>query len=192
MAKKSGKITVRKSEGKKPPAPAPVASMFPTSLQALQSEIDRLFDEFSRGFGYGFSWPRLSRRFFDVESRRGMERALAPLGGLVPSVDVAESDKEVTVTAELPGISEKDVDVTLSDDVLTIKGEKKAEREEKDKNYYMSERTYGSFERSFRLPESADPAKISADFQNGVLTVRVQKRAGAAKSGTKKVAIKSK
>lgn len=191
MAGKSGKVDVRKSE-KKAPAATPAAGMFPTSIFALQNEIDRLFDEFSRGFGYGFPLPRLSRRIMDVESRRGMERALAPLGGLVPSIDIAENDKELTVTADLPGVTENDVDVTLSDDILTIKGEKKAEREEKDKNYYMSERTFGSFERSFRLPESVDQSKVAAKFENGVLTVRIPKRAGATKSGAKKIDIKSK
>jgi HSP20 family protein len=187
MAKKPGKVEVRKSG-----APAPAASpegMFGGSLQALQHEVDRLFEGFSRGFGLHTMMPR---RIFDIEPLRGMERAFGAAGGLVPSIDIAEDDKELTVTAELPGLTEKDIQVVLSDDLLTVKGEKKVEKEEKKKNYYMSERSYGSFERSFRLPDTVDASKLSADFENGVLTVRAPKRAGAAKTAEKKIAIKSK
>lgn len=188
MAKKSGKVEVRTS-GRSAPANVPAPSMFATSLNALQSEIDRLFNDFSRGFGFGLSFPG---RSMNVEPMRGMERAFGLEASLMPKVDVAETDKEVMVTAELPGITEKDVQVTVSDDLLTIKGEKKAEKEEKKKNYYMAERSYGSFQRSFRLPESVVTDKVSASFENGVLTVRAPKRQGAAKPGAKKVEIKSK
>lgn len=188
MAKKSGKVEVRKT-GRKAPAGPPATGMFAPSLSALQQEIDRLFNDFSRSFGFGLSMPG---RSFDVEPMRGMERAFGLESSLMPKVDVAESDKEVTVTAELPGISEKDIEVTLSDDLLTIKGEKKAEKEEKKKNYYMAERSYGAFQRSFRMPESVDAGKVSASFENGVLTVRAPKRPEAAKPGAKKIEIKSK
>jgi HSP20 family protein len=190
MAKKqSGKVAVRKPAK---PSQVPAPTTFANSLQALQQEIDRLFDNFSRGFGFGMTMPRLPGRIFDIEPLRGMERAFGASAGLVPSVDIAETDKEITVTAELPGLSEKDVEVVLSDDLLTIRGEKKVEKEEKKKNFYMSERSYGSFERSFRLPESVDQAKVQANFEKGVLTVRAPKRAGAEKAAGKKVAIKSK
>jgi len=191
MAKKSGKVEVRKS-GQPAPAKAPETGALATSLHALQSEVDRLFEDFSRGFGFGLTFPRLPRRIFDIEPLRGMERAFGAAAGLVPSVDIAESDKEITVTAELPGMSEKDVEVLLSDGLLTIKGEKKAEKEEKKKNYYMAERSYGSFERSFRLPESVVQDKVSASFENGVLTVHAPKRAVAGGKGAKKVEIKAK
>ena len=127
--------------------------------------MDRLFDRFAKGFG-----P--SR--FEPFSDEGAEFA-------VPAVDFAEDEKAYTVTAELPGIEEKDVDVTVSGGMLTIKGEKKKETEEKDKNYYLSERSYGSFQRSFSLPEGIDQAKIAANFAKGVLTVTLPKNADARK-----------
>ncbi len=133
--------------------------------RSLRAEMDRLFDHFAKGFG-----PSMFEPFSD----EGAEIA-------VPAVDFAESDKAFTVTAELPGIEEKDIDVTVSGGMLTIKGEKKKETEEKDKNYYLSERSYGSFQRSFSLPEGIDQAKIAANFAKGVLTVTLPKSADALK-----------
>ena len=112
-----------------------------------------------------------------MPSRRvgfGMEpfwRGEVAWGGAAPVVDVVEKDKEYEITAELPGLDEKNIEVKLSDDVLTIKGEKKEEKEEKQKDYYLSERRYGSFQRSFRLPDGVDAEKIEARFKNGVLTL---------------------
>ena len=117
--------------------------------------MDRLFDRFSKGFGIPAFEPFFSR---DADFA-------------APAVEFAEDDKAYTVTAELPGIEEKDVDVTVSGGALTIKGEKKKEREEKDTNYYRSERSYGSFQRAFSLPEDIDKDKIGANFAKGVLTV---------------------
>ena len=94
---------------------------------SLQREIDRLFDDFTRGF------PKLA----DTVPEK-----------LMPSIDVTETDKEIEITAELPGLEEKDVQINLSDNLLTIRGEKKAEKEQKDKNYRIVERSYGSFERT--------------------------------------------
>lgn len=182
-ASKSGKVAV-----KKPPRSA--ASVAP--LQALQREVDRLFEDFSRGFGFGMAMPRLPARIFDIEPLRGMGRAFGVSAGLVPSVDISETDKEITVTAELPGMTEKDVEVVLSDNLLSIRGEKKVEKEEKKKNYFMTERSYGSFERSFRLPESVDASKVQAGFEKGVLTIHAPKRAGGASRGGRKVSIKAK
>lgn len=99
--------------------------------------------------------------------------------GLVDvKVEVSETDKDLRIDAELPGIEEKDVEVTLSDDVLTIKGEKKVEREEAEKDYRLSERRYGSFTRTFRVPESVDAEKITARFEKGVLKIDLPKRPG--------------
>jgi HSP20 family protein len=131
---------------------------------SLQREMDRLFADFSKRFG-------------------------APLAGdAFPKLDISETDGEIKVSAELPGIEEKDVDVTLRDDVLTIKGEKKAEREEKDKNYHLVERSYGSFQRTIQLPAGMDPAKVKATMDKGVLTVTMPKPAAAQ---PKKIEIKS-
>jgi HSP20 family protein len=122
---------------------------------SLQREVDQLFDDFTRG------WPT---------------------GGaseLMPSTDVTENDKEIQITAELPGLEEKDVQINVADGVLTIKGEKKAEKEEKDKNYRLVERSYGCFSRSIELPAGVNPDSIKATIAKGVLTVVVPKPAPA-------------
>ena len=125
---------------------------------SLQHEIDRLFDDFTRGI------PALST------------------GGaaeLLPNLDVTETDKQIEITAELPGLEEKDVQVNLADNVLTIRGEKKAEKEEKDKTYRLVERSYGSFVRSLELPEGVNADAIKASIDKGVLKVTVPKPAPA-------------
>ena len=127
-------------------------------FMSLQREIDRLFDNFTKGF------PALST------------------GGaaeLLPNLDVTETDKQIEITAELPGLEEKDVQVNLADNVLTIRGEKKAEKEEKDKTYRLVERSYGSFVRSLELPEGVNADAIKASIDKGVLKVTVPKPAPA-------------
>ena len=109
--------------------------------------------------------------------------------GKAPAVDIAEKDKEYEITAELPGMDEKNIDVKFADGILTIKGEKTEEKEEKKKGYYLSERRFGSFQRSFQVPAGVDADKIDASFKNGVLTVILPKSAQAQKS-EKKIAIK--
>jgi HSP20 family protein len=104
-------------------------------------------------------------------------------------MDVAETDKAYELTAELPGMSESDVEVVASNGVLTIKGEKKEEKEEKKKDYYISERRYGSFERRMQVPDEVDADKIAATFKKGVLTVTLPKKAEAQKP-TKKIEVK--
>ena len=137
---------------------------------SLQREVDRLFEDFSRGFP-----------------------SLAPFAGgnggmLTPSVDVSETDKEIEITAELPGLEEKDVQINVADNVLTIRGEKTAEKEEKEKNYRLVERSYGSFERRLELPSGVDADAIKASLAKGVLKVTVPKPAPAQ---TKKVEVKT-
>lgn len=100
-------------------------------------------------------------------------------------IDVRENDKEIVFEAELPGIEEKDVQVSVRDGVLSLKGEKKSERDEKKDTYHLVERSYGSFERSFTLPDSADQDKIAANFNKGVLRIVVPKRAEAVKAEKK-------
>jgi HSP20 family protein len=117
----------------------------------LQQEIERLFNDFGRGF------PALAA------------------SDLAPRVDMAETDKAIELTAELPGLEQKDVEINFSDDILTIRGEKKSEKEESDKNYRVAERNYGSFLRTIELPSGVDLAKIQASLNKGVLTVIVPK-----------------
>ncbi len=152
-------------------------------FESLREEVDRIFDEFTRGFG---RWP-LGRRFLEAEPMRYE----TSFGVSVPAVDVVEKEKEYQLLAELPGLDEKDVEVSVADDILTIKGEKKEEKEEKAKNYYVSERRYGTFQRSFQLPAGVDAEKIEANFQKGILTVTLPKAPEALKK-EKKIAIKSK
>lgn len=139
----------------------------------LRHEIDDLFDNVMRGLPSG-ALPRAFGRNWRA---------------LTPEVDVGETEGALTITAELPGMDEGDVEVTLSDDVLTIKGEKREESEEKGKEFHITERRYGSFQRSFRLPENIDAGKIDAAFDKGVLTVRVPKSAKAT-SKVKKISVK--
>lgn len=100
---------------------------------------------------------------------------LAPTAGLTPRFEVSEVDGAIVVDAELPGMDEKDVQVSLQDNILTIKGEKKQEQETKKKNRYIAERSYGSFQRSLQLGPDIDESKISAAFKKGVLTVTIPK-----------------
>ena len=124
---------------------------------SLQREVDRLFEDFTRGF------PSLAL----FHGGNG--------GLLTPSVDVSETDKEIEITAELPGLEEKDVQINVSDNLLTIRGEKSAEKEQKDKNYRLVERSYGSFERTLELPSGVDADAIKASLSKGVLKVTVPK-----------------
>lgn len=176
MAEKGSKIPVS-SEGK---AAEPTRGFLP--LASLHREVNRLFDEFSRGMSM-FPFGRSSD--WDTGWRFGFGD-----GQLTPSVDVAETDSTFEISAELPGMSEDNIDISLADGVLTLKGEKKEEREEKDKGYYLSERRYGSFRRSFRLPDGIDEDKIEAKFEKGVLKITAPKKPEAVKKA-KKIAIKA-
>lgn len=138
---------------------------------SLRREMDRLFENFGRDLG----WP----------APEGRAVAMAP------SIDVSETEAEIKIEAELPGIDEKDVEVVISDNVLTVKGEKKADKEEKKKDYHLVERSSGSFSRSLTLPFAADPAKAKASFKNGVLTISMPKPPEV-KAKAKKIAINAK
>ncbi len=148
-------------------------------FDALRKEVDRLFDDFGDDF-----WRRPFR------SLAGAERGLAKQFAAAPAVDVSETEKAFEITAELPGMDEKNVEVCLIDGGITIKGEKKEETEEKQKDYYVSERRYGSFERYFGLPEGVDASKIEATFKNGVLKVTLPKTAEA-QQPAKKIDVKA-
>lgn len=153
-------------------------------MMEFRRQMDRLFDDFSNYF-----------RMPAFGGIGGVTREPDIFGGVAGAVDVkfdvAETDKEIEVTAEVPGMEEKDLDVEVSAGVLTIKGEKKYEEEKKEKNYYLSERRYGSFRRSFRLPDTVDEDKISATFDKGVLKVTIPKKPEA-QSKAKKISVKGK
>ncbi|MFC1535155.1 Hsp20/alpha crystallin family protein [Thermodesulfobacteriota bacterium] len=105
----------------------------------------------------------------------------------VPAFDITENEKEYLITAELPGIDAKDVDVTLSEGILSVKGEKKHEKEDKGKDFHRIERRYGSFHRSFRIPGRVETEKVDANFKDGVLKLTLPKAEG---SETKKIEVK--
>ena len=134
--------------------------------------------------------PFLSLRY---EMDRLLDSFNSPSAGLPdisPRVDVCEADNEIDIEAELPGLDEKDIDVTLSGDMLTIRGEKKTDKQQKKNNYYVSERSYGSFSRCIGLPFDADPNKITAKFDKGVLHIAIPKPENVT-AKTAKIPIKS-
>lgn len=137
------------------------------SIGSLFREVEKVFDDFSRrspfqGFGFG---PAVT----------------------APKLDVSETKDAIEIAAELPGVDEKDVELTVADGVLTIRGEKKTERDEtdKDKNWHVVERSYGSFTRSIALPFDPDMDKVDAKFDSGVLRIRLPKPPEAAKKQQK-------
>ena len=133
----------------------------------------------------------MNRLFDDVF--RGMPAAGGAQGGtgqfIQAQMNVSETDKEIRITAELPGVDQNDVDVSLDDDVLTIRGEKKFEQKEEKENFHFVERSYGTFQRSVRLPFPVDPEQVNASFENGVLTVSLPKTAQQERS--RKIQIQS-
>jgi HSP20 family protein len=122
-------------------------------VDTLQSEVNRLFDTF---FGGGPGDGGAMRRW-------------------VPAMDLLETDNHLVLRADLPGLDREDVNVEIKDGVLTVSGERKAEREERGKDFYRAERAFGSFSRSLSLPENVDADKISAEFDKGVLEIRIPK-----------------
>lgn len=144
---------------------------YPDMWSSFRQEMDSLFENF---FGNeplrAWAPPRFAR--------------LIPSNGdvMMPDIDVKETNKEISVVAELPGLSENDVDLKISDGMLTLTGEKKYEKTEEKGDYHVMERRFGSFRRSFRLPESADADKVAAVFDKGVLTVTIPKRKEAVKA----------
>jgi HSP20 family protein len=111
-------------------------------------------------------------------------------GSFVPTIDVTENNKEIRISSELPGIDEKDINITVSDSMLTIQGEKKQEEEEKEKGFYCRESSYGTFRRVINLPAEVDESKAEAEFKKGVLKIKLPKTAQA-KTKAKKIKIKS-
>lgn len=180
MASKSADVPVKKESQAKTPVPAAIDPWAP--MDALRRQIDGVFENFARG------WPR--GWGLDLFNEMAPSR-LPPAIGAVPKVDVKESKDGYEISAELPGIDEKDVELTIDGNLLTLAGEKKVEREEKKDNYHWSERSYGSFRRSFALPDGVDADKAAAKFAKGVLTVTLPKTEKAKKQ-QRKIEIKSK
>ncbi len=151
----------------------PVRRENESPVMAIQNEMNRMFDQF-------FSDPFT---LLPISSMRNVV-------DFMPRIDVSESDQAMQVTAELPGMEEKDIQISLENEALVISGEKKNDLEEKGKNYHRVERTYGSFQRVVPLVSEVETDKVEAVFKNGVLTVTLPKTPAAAKQ-SHKIAIKS-
>jgi len=141
-------------------------------FRSLRKEMDALFNDWAGGL---------------------KSTGTSSAANFTPSLDISETDGEIRIVAELPGVDQKDVEVTLAGDVLTIKGEKRSEKdetkEEKGRTWHRTERSFGSFQRSMRLPRDIDPSKVNADFKDGVLTVTLPKPQELQQQ-TKKIEIK--
>ena len=158
--------------------PYPDVNIFGT----LQREIDRLFEDVTNGFGSSANQSQ------GQSAGQGQGQGNGNLN-IIPRMDVTETENEIVITAEMPGLERNDVDISLEDDVLTIRGEKKIERDEddQDKNVHMSERTYGVFYRVLQLPPGVDPSSVQATMSNGVLRITIPK---PARSSAKKIEVK--
>ncbi len=162
----------------KSPAPA-MRGDYLDPLVAFRREVDQMFDGFFDGF-----------------SRSGRS-SLTGWSAPTPSIDLAENDKEITITAELPGLDEKDFDLTVTGDLLTLKGEKESEHEQRNGDSYYAERCYGSFSRSVRLPFEVKDEAVEAKYAKGVLTVRgpclpsCNARRGVSRSSARSEALRS-
>jgi HSP20 family protein len=165
-------------ESKRPASPT--ASQAWRPFEGLRREVDRLFEDFTMN---PFRLP-FRRPAFDIEPFWQAESWIA-----APAVDLVEQEKAFELTAELPGLDEKNVEVKVANGVLTIKGEKQEDKEEKNKDFHMRERRFGSFERALRIPDTVDADKIEARFKKGVLTVTLPKTAEAQKP-VKKIEVK--
>jgi HSP20 family protein len=172
MAEPGSKVPV---QSEKSPSRIPQQS---ERFERFRREMDRLFDDFTGGL--------LRGSLFGPTPFRRPEGAFRTM----PAMDVAETDKAYEITVELPGLDEKNIEVKVANDILSIKGEKQEETEEKEKDYYRRERSFGSFERSFQLPDDVEPDKIEATFKKGVLSVTLPKSAEA-RHQAKKIEVKA-
>jgi HSP20 family protein len=152
-------------------------SVQPSPFGLLRREIDRLFDDFGLP---DFSFPMIAR--FPVLDPT---RQWAGVLGTTPAMDLLERDTEYEIQAELPGLDPSDVEIRLSEGMLTIRGEKTTEYSEEDVDFHRRERSYGAFQRMLRLPRGVNADDISAKFENGVLTVHLPKTAEARESERK-------
>jgi HSP20 family protein len=145
---------------------------------AMRDEMDRVFARFETDWP---PWPGLSASpRWPSAFRRGNGTGL-----VVPELDVRENTNSIMIEAELPGVDEKDVSVAIANGLLTIKGEKKDQHEEKDEAHYFSERSFGAFERCLRLPDTVDETKVKATFDKGVLRITAAKKPEAVKAERK-------
>lgn len=152
---------------------------YANALDQLHRDFDNLFDSLYRSFGFpepatGNGWGSIARS----------------LNWLKPTLDISASGKEYSIAVELPGVQQQDVQIDLAGDTLTIRGEKRGDREASGKDYYCVERSYGAFQRQLTLPEDADKDAITASFENGIMTVTIPRVESAAPK-TKQIEVKT-
>lgn len=162
-------------------AATPVRPTAPDPWRSLREEMDKLFDRFAIGLS-----PMSLQRLFDLPS--AFRTGTWP-GMPLPAVDITEDETGYRIVAEIPGLGAEDVEVAVSGNALTIKGEKQEAKEQKEKGYHLSERRFGAFERSFTVPEGVDRDRITAEFGKGILTLMLPK-SSEAKAATKKIEVK--
>lgn len=185
MAEKSASVTVKRNgdEGKRSRAAA-VSSYFP--MLGLRGELDRVFNRF-----FPEGWPPMNMgNLMEYDPFRALGGFEAGSALQSARADVLETDSEYEISVELPGIDEKDIELDVSEGMLTLNAKKREEREEKKKSYHLTERSYGSVRRSFRIPEGVDVGGINAEFSKGVLQVTLPKTKEA-KAKQRKVPVKT-
>lgn len=185
MAAKSSHVTVKKgdNEGRQERAPA-TRPYWPMS--GFGGDLDRMLNRYLPE-----GWPHMGMgNLMDFDPFRGMAAFEAGKALQSAKADVSEADSEYEISVELPGIDEKDIELDVSEGMLTLKAEKRDEREEKKKNYHLTERSFGSVRRSFRVPDGVDAAKIKAEFSKGVLQVTLPKTKEA-KAKQRRIPVKS-
>lgn len=182
QGEQQGEQNVSVSNQQQQPQPRQQSALSTTDfwrpLTNLRRQIDTLFEDFDRMMPF----RPFGRSFFPIEpfgrdlfSIEPFSRNAAEITN-IPVVDVIDQDQAILISAELPGMDEKNIELKLANNTLTLRGEKKDEREENRRGYYLSERSYGSFQRSFALPESIDADKIEANFDKGILTITLPKK----------------
>lgn len=183
-AKVSGSADSKKQSSKKAKATASAAAQGEVStfepFQTLRKQVDDLFTNFTVSWPH-FEMPKIE---WPMLAGEGSESAIAKF-------DLSENGKAVKVVADIPGVDEKDVEVLVQDGVLTIKGTKNSEHEEEGEDFYVSERSFGSFSRAFRLPDGVDEQAVDAQFDKGVLTVNLPK-VSKSKTEARRVPVKKK
>ncbi|MDA0240176.1 MAG: Hsp20/alpha crystallin family protein [Proteobacteria bacterium] len=159
----------------------PITNDWGWSVDNLHHQFDRLYDQMFKAHEmFGTPLPRWK----DINPARGDAAAFTG-PSVLPQTDICETDEQFTMTLDLPGMTEDEVDLKIKDGRLTVSGEKSTEREEEEKDYHLRERRFGSFSRSFRIPESVDDTKIKAEFSQGVLSVTLPKKPTAASTARK-------
>lgn len=185
MSTRAENVPVKKQGDNGEPKAASQSGVYPP-LMSLRQQVDRLFDQF-----LDQGWMRSPAGLYGIWDSPLFRSRATEISALMdsPRTDMSESESEYELSVELPGMSEKDIEITVKDNMFSLKGEKKSERETKKKDYHIAERSYGSVRRTFSMPSDVDPDKVAATFSKGVLKVHLPKT-GEARSKPRKIEVK--